>query len=102
MLYAYRESTRNAELFGAALLPRARQSLEAARSGYAAGRSTFLDVIGAQRQLLELELAAIEAQAQQELSIASISLLIAGVAPDGAPVLPAGAPATGPTQENTP
>lgn len=88
MLYMYRESNRNAVLFGATLLPRARQSLDAARSGYTTGRSTFLDVIDAQRQLLEFELSAVEARTQQELSIASISLLIAGAAPEGAPTLP--------------
>lgn len=88
MLYMYREAGRNARLFGAALLPRARQSLEAARSGYAAGRSTFLDLISAQRQLLEFRLAAVEARAQQELAIASISLLVSGSAPAGAPLLP--------------
>ncbi len=88
LLYMYRESGRNAALFGSTLLPKARQSLEAARSGYAGGRSSFLDVIDAQRRLLEFELSAIEARTQQELSIAAISLLIAGTAPNGAPVLP--------------
>lgn len=88
MLYMYRESGRNAALFGSTLLPKGQQSLEAARSGYASGRSTFLDVIDAQRRLLEFEIAAIEAKAQRELAIASISLLIAGATPDGAPVLP--------------
>ncbi|MCC6322973.1 MAG: TolC family protein [Phycisphaerales bacterium] len=88
MLYMYRESGRNATLFGVTLLPRARQSLDAARSGYASGRSSFLDVIDAERQLLEFELSNIEARTQQELAIASISLVIAGVTPEGAPVLP--------------
>ena len=88
MLYMYRESGRNATLFGSTLLPKAQQLLDAARSGYASGRSTFLDVIDAQRRLLEFELAAIEANAQRELAIASISLVIAGATPDGAPVLP--------------
>ncbi len=92
MLYMYRESGRNATLFGSTLLPKAQQSLDAARSGYASGRSSFLDVIDAQRRLLEFELAAIEARTQQELSIASISLVIAGAAPEGAPVLPVNPP----------
>ncbi len=104
MLYMYRESARNDELFGATLLPKARQSLEAARSGYAMGRSSFLDVIDAERQLLEFELSKVEARTQRELAIASISLLIAGVAPDGAPVLPVleGAPDAARTKETDP
>jgi cobalt-zinc-cadmium efflux system outer membrane protein len=92
MLYMYRESGRNVTLFGSALLPKAQQSLDAARSGYVTGRSTFLDVIDAQRRLLEFELSAIEARTQRELAIASISLLISGSAPEGAPVLPVSTP----------
>lgn len=92
MLYMYRESGRNVTLFGTALVPKAQQSLDAARSGYVAGRSTFLDVIDAQRRLLEFELGAIEARTQRELAIASISLLISGSAPHGAPVLPVSTP----------
>ncbi|MGQ0628990.1 MAG: TolC family protein [Phycisphaerales bacterium] len=92
MLYTYRESGRNVALFSMTLLPKAQQSLDASRSGYLTGRSTFLDVIDAQRRLLEFELSAIEARTQRELAIASISLLISGSAPDGAPVLPVNAP----------
>lgn len=87
MHYMYRESTRNIDLYGATLLVKARQSLDAARSGYAAGRASFLDVIDAERQLLVFELSLVEARTQRELSIASLSLLIAGVAPEGAPLL---------------
>ncbi|QYU69540.1 TolC family protein [Leptolyngbya sp. 15MV] len=92
MLYMYRESGRKVTLFGSALLPKAQQSLDAARSGYVTGRSTFLDVIDAQRRMLEFELSAIEARTQRELAIASISLLISGSAPEGTPVLPVSTP----------
>ena len=88
MLYMYRESTRNSELYSSILLPKARQSLDAARAGYAAGRSSFLDVIEAERQLLAFDLSLVEARTQRELTLASISLLIAGTAPQGAPILP--------------
>jgi cobalt-zinc-cadmium efflux system outer membrane protein len=87
MLYVYRESTRNIDLYATTLLPKARQSLDAARSGYAAGRSSFLDVIDAERQLLVFDLSLVEARTQRELSLASLSLLIAGTAPEGAPIL---------------
>jgi cobalt-zinc-cadmium efflux system outer membrane protein len=88
MLYMYRESTRNIDLYSVTLLPKAHQSLDAARSGYAAGRSSFLDVIDAERQLLVFDLSLVEARTQRELSLASLSLLIAGTAPEGAPILP--------------
>lgn len=102
ILYMYRESVRNDALFGATLVPKARQSLSAARSGYAAGRSSFLDVIDAERQLLEFELAGIEARTQRELAIASLSLLVAGTAPEGAPVLPASQRTTASAKESLP
>lgn len=88
MLYMYRESTRNSDLYATTLLPKARQSLDAARSGYTVGRSSFLDVIDAERQLLVFDLSLVEARTQRELSLASLSLLIAGTAPEGAPILP--------------
>lgn len=88
MLYMYRESTRNIDLYSVTLLPKAHQSLDAARSGYAAGRSSFLDVIDAERQLLVFDLSLVEARTQRELALASLSLLIAGTAPEGAPILP--------------
>jgi outer membrane protein, heavy metal efflux system len=99
MLYMYRESTRNIDLYAVTLLPKARQSLDAARSGYAAGRSSFLDVIDAERQSLVVDLSLVEARTQRELSLASLSLLIAGTAPEGAPILPT-APA--PSKEANP
>ncbi|MCC6971294.1 MAG: TolC family protein [Phycisphaerales bacterium] len=99
MLYMYRESTRNSDLYATTLLPKAHQSLDAARSGYAVGRSSFLDVIDAERQLLVFDLSLVEARTQRELSLASLSLLIAGTAPEGAPILPT-APA--PSKEANP
>ena len=85
MLYAYREAERNRALLDATLVPKAAQSLEAARAGYVSGRAGFLDVIDAQRSLLEFELQSIEAKTQRELALASLSLTIAGTPPEGAP-----------------
>lgn len=86
-LYLFRESERNDALYGGSLLLKARQALDAARSGYTAGRSTFLDVLEAERTLLAFELAHIEAGTQRELALTELSLTIAGVAPEGAPLL---------------
>jgi outer membrane protein TolC len=87
MLYMYRESLRDMELLANRLIPKGRQSLEAARTGYANGSSGFLDVIEGYRQLLGFNLTLIEARAQKELALASLSLLIAGVPPQGSPTL---------------
>jgi outer membrane protein TolC len=91
MLFMYRESVRNDSLLRDKLVPKAKQSLDAARAGYVNGRAGFLDVIDAQRTLLEFELTGIEARTQRELALASLSLAIAGVPPSGAPTLEEGA-----------
>jgi outer membrane protein TolC len=88
MLYMYRESMRTMALYGDRIIPKANQSLEAARAGYVSGKSDFLDLIDAQRSVLDSELALIEARTQRELSLSALSLLIAGIAPAGAPLLP--------------
>jgi cobalt-zinc-cadmium efflux system outer membrane protein len=86
-LFMYREALRNELLLGDELLPRARQSLDAAQVGYVNARSSFLDVLDAQRTLLDLELERIEARTQRELALANLSLVIAGVQPTSSPIL---------------
>jgi len=89
-LFMYREAVRNNTLLTEKLLPKSRQSLDAARAGYVNGRASFLDVIDAQRTLLDFELQDIEARTQRELSLAALSLTIAGLPPAGAPTLEGG------------
>jgi outer membrane protein TolC len=96
LLFMYRESQRNTLLLAQRLLPKARQSLDAARGGYITARSSFLDVIDAERQLLGFELGHVEARTQRELALAGLSLTIAGVPPAGAPVLEGRAEETAP------
>lgn len=87
MLFTYRESRREIELYSERLIPKARQSLEAARPAYLTGRAGFLDVLDAQRQLLIFESTLIDARTRRELTLASISLIIVGMPPEGTPVL---------------
>jgi len=68
------------------LLPRARQSLEVARAAYLSGQLDFLNVIDAERTLFESQLDQVEAQTQRELSLAELSLVIAGLPPANAPI----------------
>ena len=87
MLFMYRESRRDIELLSQRLIPKGRQSLEAARPAYSTGRAGFLDVLDAQRQLLMFESALVEARTRRELALAAISSTIAGLPPPGSPVL---------------
>jgi outer membrane protein TolC len=85
--YLYREANRNLRLLQERLLPRAQQSLEVARAAYLSGQLDFLNVIDAERTLLEFQLERVDAQTQRELSLAELSLVIAGLPPAGAPIL---------------
>lgn len=90
--YSYREISRNLALLDKQLIPKARQSLEIARAGYASGRVDFFNLMDAQRTLLNFQLSATEERTRREVVLAEISLLIQGVPPAHAPLLPASAP----------
>jgi len=100
MLFMFREAVRNDALLRDKLLPKSKHSLDAAQAGYVNGRASFLDVIDAQRTLLEFELKGIEARTQRELALASLSLAIAGIPPSGAPTLEEGP--SRPSREHSP
>jgi outer membrane protein TolC len=86
--FDYREVTRNLDLLRGQLIPKAQRSLEIARSAYLSGKTEFFNLIDAERMLLEFRLSEIEARTQRELVLSDLSLLIAGVPPANAPLLP--------------
>jgi len=88
--FMLREASRNLELLHDRLLTMARQSLEVAQSGYIGGKVDFLNVIDAERMLLDFQLSEVEARLQRELALAELSILILGAPPLNAPVLPSG------------
>jgi len=85
--YDYREVTRTLALLQNQLIPKARKSLEIARSGYLSGQIEFFNLIDAERTLLNFQLSEVEARTRREIVLAELSLIIAGVPPTGAPVL---------------
>ena len=76
--FMYREATRNLQLLTDSLLPKARQALEVARSGYSSGKVDFINLLDAERSLLEFQQAEVEARTRRELVLAEVSLLIIG------------------------
>lgn len=82
-VYSYGEATRNLTLFAEALLPKARQLLDVTRANYSSGNTDFINVIDAERSLLEFRLAEVEARTRRELLLAELSLLIIGSPPPG-------------------
>jgi outer membrane protein TolC len=85
--YEYREITRKLDLFRDKLIPEAGNSLEIARASYGSGQTDFLNLIDAQRTLLNFQLDEVEARTRREIVLADLSLSIAGIAPEGAPIL---------------
>ncbi len=86
--FLYREATRNLALLNERLLPKARQSLEVARSGYLGGQIDFFNLTDAQRTLLGFKLDKVEATAQREVVLAELSLIIQGMPPNNASMSP--------------
>jgi outer membrane protein TolC len=85
--YDYREITRNLTLLQDKLIPKAGTSLEIARAGYMSGQTDFFNLIDAERALLEFKLEEVEARSRREIILADLSLSIAGIAPEDAPIL---------------
>ena len=87
--YDYREITRNLALLENQLIPKARQSLEIARAAYLSGQIDFFNLMDAQRACLNFQLEDVQERTRREITLADLSLGIAGLAPPGAPVLAA-------------
>ena len=104
--YDYREVTRMLALLQNQLLPKARKSLEIARSGYLSRQIEFFNLIDAERTLLSFQLSEVEARTRREIVLAELSLMIAGVPPTGAPVLASppdvSSPSTKPSDKHKP
>jgi outer membrane protein TolC len=77
-VYALRNSERQAALFEKQVLPAAQRVLENARQSYTSGTGMYLDLIEAQRTLLDVRLTIAEAKAAREKSLADLEAL-AGV-----------------------
>ena len=77
-LYVMRNSEREAEVFQRTILPGAEQTLASARQAYATGQGTFLELIDAQRTLLDVRRTIAEARVEREKRLAELEAL-AGV-----------------------
>lgn len=85
--FTYRETSRNLALIEDKLLPQARQSLETVQAGYRADTTDFSSLTDAERTLLDLQFEAADVRTAQEIALADLSLVVAGVPPANAPLL---------------
>ncbi len=74
-LFKFRDAERKITLYGAALVPKAEQSLEVTRESFETGRVSFTSLIDTERMLLEFQLATDRARADREIRIAEIEML---------------------------
>lgn len=74
-LFRYRDAERKIDLYRDTLIPLAEASLDVAQEGYESAKVGFLDVIDAQRLLLELQLAFERSLTDHEQRLAEIEML---------------------------
>lgn len=78
-LYQFRDGDRRVGLFRDSLIPKGEESVQALDTAYQAGDEGFLDLIDAQRVLLEFQLQAARAEADRAKALAEIER-ITGIA----------------------
>jgi outer membrane protein TolC len=83
-LFGYRDALRKMDLYGDTLLPKGRQSLGATAAAYETGKAGFLDVVDAERILLEFQLSHARAAADLMINSAEIEMLVGGPVSFGA------------------
>ncbi|WP_446007950.1 TolC family protein [Candidatus Electrothrix sp.] len=71
-LYAYQDAKRKVALYREELLPKVRQQLEVAVSGFQSGKNSILEIIDAEKSLLTFELAESRTLADQALAVAQL------------------------------
>jgi outer membrane protein TolC len=74
--YRFRDAKRKIDLYGDALLPKARESLKVTESSYLSTTGNFTDLIDAQRIFLEFSLAYERALADYAQSLAKLEMLV--------------------------
>ena len=80
-LYRRREAARQLSLYSNTLIPKAEESLAATEAAFQTGSADYLDMIEAERTLLELRLSAERAAANRLLAEATIDRLLGRFGP---------------------
>jgi outer membrane protein, heavy metal efflux system len=77
-LFDYNNAARKLALYSSTLIPRGEQAQDSARALYETGATGFLDLLDAQRALLDFELSLARAHSDLQIHTAEIEALIAG------------------------
>lgn len=84
-LYHLRDAERKVALYGDTLVPKAAQSLQVVKQGFAAGNTGFIALIDAERLFIEFQLLHHRAQADRGQRLAEIEMLTNRSMPGAAP-----------------
>ncbi len=95
VLYRCRDAQRKINLYGGSLVPQALQSLNVTQQAYEAGKADFLDLVDAQRLLLQFQLEYERAWANHHQRMAELEMLIGRPIETEPMDPPSGAPAPG-------
>ena len=76
VLYRFHDAERKIDLYGDTLVPQSIQALEVAEEAYRAGTADFLNLIDAERLLLEFQLAHQRSLADREIALAEVEKLV--------------------------
>lgn len=95
-LYAMRNAERQGELFEQRILPIAQQALDSSRQAYASGTVGFVELVDAQRTLLDVRLMVAEARIEREKRLVEMESLT------GVDIEKLSRPTTRPTEEAKP
>jgi outer membrane protein TolC len=71
-LYVLRNDERQVTLFDGTIIPRARQTVQVAQTSFAVGRIPFLELLDAQRTLLDVRLTLAQLRTEREKALAAI------------------------------
>jgi outer membrane protein TolC len=85
-LYEFRDAERKISLYRDTLLPLARESVKTTETAFAAGKASFLDLVDAQRVMLEFELSQERALTDHAQRLAELDMLVGQELPRGKPV----------------
>ena len=80
-LYEYRDAERKISLYRDTLIPKAKESIESTETAFRAGESSFLDLVDAERSLLEFELSYERALANRSSHLAELDKLVGTTLP---------------------
>ncbi len=81
VLYDFRDAGRKIDLYRDTLVPKARQNLKATETAYRAGNASFLDLVDAERALLEFELSYERALASHAQRLGELEMLVGRTIP---------------------